>query len=132
MSIVNNTIIRPPVSIYDVRKILGNLSTDLGTLCVAPTINKWAKYKPVKHNGLGLLTDQQRKNVNYGITNIPVWTGNGALNKTVGGNTTKICDVVTSGFRLTHNNETGADVFEAIGTATFTHNNETGADSFVF
>lgn len=57
---------------------------------------------------------------------------NGALNKTVGGDTTKICDVVTSGFRITHNNETGADEFEAIGTATFTHNNETGADSFVF
>jgi hypothetical protein len=81
MSIVNNTIIRPPVSIYDVRKILGNQSVDLGTLCLGPTINKWAKYKPVKHNGVGLLTDQQRKNVNFGITNIPVWTGNGALNK---------------------------------------------------
>ena len=81
MSIVNNTIIRPPVSIYDVRKILGNLSVDLGTLCLGPTINKWAKYKPVKHNGLGLLTDQQRKLVNYGITNIPVWTGPGAMNK---------------------------------------------------
>ena len=81
MSIVNNTIIRPPVSIYDVRKILGNQSVDLGTLCLGPTINKWAKYKPVKHNGVGLLTDQQRKFVNYGITNIPVWTGPGALNK---------------------------------------------------
>lgn len=56
----------------------------------------------------------------------------GKLKKTINGTTTNVCDVVTSGFRLTHNNETGADVFEAIGTATFTHNDETGADSFVF
>lgn len=56
----------------------------------------------------------------------------GELRRTKNGTSAKVCDVVTSGFRLTHNNETGADVFEAIGTATFTHNDETGADSFVF
>lgn len=31
----------------DVRQVLGNSSTDLGTLCKASQINMWAKYKPV-------------------------------------------------------------------------------------
>lgn len=77
----NNGIISAPVSIYDVQMALATSECDLGSLCTHININMWAKYKPVKHNGLGLLTDQQRKLVNYGITNIPVWTGNGALNK---------------------------------------------------
>lgn len=57
---------------------------------------------------------------------------NGELKKTVGGSTSKICDVVTSGFRLTHNNTTGADQFEAIGSATLVHDTTTGADKFTF
>lgn len=41
-----NGIITSPVSIYDVQQALGNSSPDLGTLCKASQINKWAKYKP--------------------------------------------------------------------------------------
>lgn len=40
-------LITAPVSIQDVRTVLGNSSTDLGTLCKASQINMWAKYKPV-------------------------------------------------------------------------------------
>lgn len=81
MTVVNSVIIRPPVSFADVNKVLGASHTDLGLLCKDSHINMWAKYKPVKHSATGLLTDAQRKNVNYGIKNIPVWTGNGAVNK---------------------------------------------------
>ena len=81
MTVVNSVIIRPPVSIQDVRQVLGNSSTDLATLCVTGQINKWARYKPVRHSAAGVITEAQRKNVNYGINNIPVWTGNGAVNK---------------------------------------------------
>lgn len=66
------------------------------------------------------------------VSDVTYDSSTGKLKKTINGTTTNVCDVVASGFRLTHNNETGADVFEAIGTATFTHNDETGADSFVF
>lgn len=81
MTIVNSVIIRRPVSFADVNTVLGTSHTDLGLLCKDSHINMWAKYKPVKHSATGLLTDAQRKNVNYGIKNIPVWTGNGAVNK---------------------------------------------------
>ena len=57
---------------------------------------------------------------------------NGELKKTVGGSTSKICDVVTSGFRLTHNNTTGADQFEAIGSAQITEDDTNGYDEFTF
>ena len=40
-------VISAPVSVYDVQRALGNGSPDVGTLCKAATVNKWAKYKPV-------------------------------------------------------------------------------------
>lgn len=46
----NTQIISAPVSVYDVQRALGNGSTDVGTLCKASTVNKWAKYKPVGKN----------------------------------------------------------------------------------
>mgnify|MGYP000852152839 CR=1 FL=1 len=46
MSIING-IIQAPVSIADVRTVLGETSNDLGTLCKSEKINPWAKYKPV-------------------------------------------------------------------------------------
>ena len=41
-------------------------------------------------------------------------------------------DLTPSGFLITHNNTTGADQFEAIGSATVTHNSSTGADVFTY
>ena len=46
---VSNGKISAPVSIADVKSVLGNGSNDLGTLCQASQINKWAKYKPVRY-----------------------------------------------------------------------------------
>ena len=75
-------IIRPPVvTPEDIAAILGIAGTDLATLCQSDNINMWAKYKPIKHSAIGILTETQIRNANYGITNIPVWTGPGAINK---------------------------------------------------
>lgn len=41
-----------------------------------------------------------------------------------------IGDMTPSGFKITHNNTTGADQFEAIGSATLEHDDTTGADKF--
>ena len=41
-------IVTAPVSIYDVQRALGKSSPDLKTLAMSDTINKWAKFKPVK------------------------------------------------------------------------------------
>jgi hypothetical protein len=50
-------LITAPVSIQDVRQVLGNSSTDLGTLCKASQINMWAKYKPILYPKVGIMTD---------------------------------------------------------------------------
>ena len=69
MSVSNGKIVAP-VSIDDVKSILGESSNDLATLCKSTKINKWSKNKPIKHNCLFKPTEAQKKEVNYGISNI--------------------------------------------------------------
>lgn len=54
------------------------------------------------------------------------------LKKTVGGTTTKICDVVTSGFVPTFNQETGIMNLAPVGGATIAPNAETGLIAMTF
>lgn len=44
---VQNGKITPPISIEDVKSVLGETSNDLATLCKSTKINMWAKFKPV-------------------------------------------------------------------------------------
>ena len=39
--------ISQPVSIYDIQRALNSGNTDLGKLCTASTVNKWATFKPM-------------------------------------------------------------------------------------
>ena len=48
MSIVEGTIVKP-VSIEDVKKVLGVTENDLGKLCKSDKINMWCRYKPVPY-----------------------------------------------------------------------------------
>ena len=66
------------------------------------------------------------------VTNVSYNSSTGKLQQTKNGQTSDIVSVVNSGFKLTHNNTTGADQFEAIGTATLVHDTTTGADKFTF
>ena len=50
MSVSNGKIIAP-VSIEDVKTILGESSNDLATLCKSENINIWSKYKPISCKG---------------------------------------------------------------------------------
>lgn len=70
---VNNGKITPPISIDDVKSVLGEQSNDLATLCKSAKINKWSKNKPIKHNCLFKPTEAQKKEANYGISNIPYY-----------------------------------------------------------
>ena len=83
MTLINGTIVQAPVKQSDIQGALGISSSvnKWSQLCTHGNINKWAKYKPISYNTPANLTVAQRKSVNYGITNIPVWTGNGAVNK---------------------------------------------------
>ena len=70
---VNNGKITPPISIDDVKSVLGESSNDIATLCKSAKINKWSKNKPIKHNCLFKPTEAQKKEANYGISNIPYY-----------------------------------------------------------
>lgn len=76
----NGGIITSAVSIYDVQRALGTNECDLGSLCRHANIKTWAKFRPIEYKPstsvvLGVLTDAQRASVNYGINNIPIWSG---------------------------------------------------------
>ena len=70
---VSNGKITAPVSIDDVKSVLGESSNDLATLSKSENIKMWSKNKPIKHNCLFKPTDAQKKEVNYGISNIPYY-----------------------------------------------------------
>ena len=60
---VSSGIISAPVSISDIQSAIGVAGGgDLGTLCVASTINKWAKYKPVRSQVYDTVTGQWENN----------------------------------------------------------------------
>ena len=45
-------IVKAPVSIGDVQKVLNTDDKDIGKLCTNSTINMWSKHKPVDGGGL--------------------------------------------------------------------------------
>lgn len=73
MSIKNGNKIEAPVGAWEVSKVLGIRSGDVGTVCTSPRINPNAKFKPVNHPKIGILTDKERAEAQYGITKIPLF-----------------------------------------------------------
>lgn len=63
----NSKVITAPVDFGDIANALGMESLDLGTLCLADDINIWSKNKPIGHPEQGILTDQQKKEKNWGV-----------------------------------------------------------------
>lgn len=64
------------ISIGDIQQFFGNSRNDIGSLISNVTINKWAKYKPVRSAKLGILSDSDRKSVQQGLsTTIYTQTG---------------------------------------------------------
>ena len=53
-------LISPAVSIYDLQRAFGNSSPDLGTLCQASQINKFAKWKPFRNASIYFANDASR------------------------------------------------------------------------
>lgn len=66
MSLSNNKI-TAPVSIDDVKSILGESSNDVATLCKSSKINVWAKYKPTDYNAAFSDNWSKGKDGNYGL-----------------------------------------------------------------
>lgn len=65
----SNGIISKPIDLKaDIATVLGESSTDLGTLCKSGAINKFSKVKPIVYPSVTELTDAQRKSKRYGLT----------------------------------------------------------------
>lgn len=64
-----NNIITAPVDVQgDLAYLFGVGSGDLGTIITSASINKWAKYKPMYSTNLGVLTEQERYDAKYGLS----------------------------------------------------------------
>lgn len=61
MSVIQGSKIQRPVSVADVRQVLGASGNDVGTLCVNTNINKWARHKPVNFPSVGVLAEEDFK-----------------------------------------------------------------------
>lgn len=64
---LSNNKITAPVSIDDLKNLLGEDSGDLATLCTSPEINVWAKYKPTDFNAAFTDNWSKGKDGNYGL-----------------------------------------------------------------
>jgi hypothetical protein len=58
----------------DFSAVLGIAGTNLQNNNMSGVINKWAKFKPIPYEEVGILTDAQRASGNYGLINIPTWS----------------------------------------------------------
>lgn len=56
------------VSVADLQTVLSSNENDFGRLCVNDSIKMFAKYKPLRSNKLGMITEAERRELNYGIT----------------------------------------------------------------
>ena len=64
---LSNNKITAPVSVDDVKSLLGESSNDLATLCKSSKINVWAKYKPTDYNAAFTDNWSKGKDGNYGL-----------------------------------------------------------------
>ena len=63
-----STTITAPVDVYgDIAYVLNESTGDVATLCKSNNIVKWAKYKPVEANVVGILSYDQRLRSNHGF-----------------------------------------------------------------
>lgn len=101
----SNSIISAPVSIYDVQRALGSSSPDLGTLCKHASINKWAKYKPVRLPSVDTVTGQWSASLNAWLSSATWWKGDGLCGMSTDWATEFGNSLTTAGtfmYKLTH------------------------------
>ena len=56
------------ISVAMVKAELAAATNDVGRLCIHPNVNMWSKWKPVKHNSLTPITQNQLALINFGLT----------------------------------------------------------------
>lgn len=73
----SNGVVSAPVSIYDIRSAVSHSSGDLGTLIMNGSINKWAKYKPVRNPIINPMS-QWDSNNNRWLSSANWWKAGGS------------------------------------------------------
>lgn len=66
------------------------------------------------------------------VSDVTYDSATGELKKTINGTTTKVCDVVTSGFRMEYSSSTGIKSLTPVGGAVGAFNNSTGIKAITF
>lgn len=56
------------ISVAMVKAELGAATNVVGQLCIHPNINKWSRWKPVRHSSITPITQAQLASVNFGLT----------------------------------------------------------------
>ena len=62
------------ISVAMVKSELGAATNDVGRLCIHPNINKWSRWKPVRHSKVGVLTEGDLISANGGMDLIPIYS----------------------------------------------------------
>lgn len=55
------------ISVAMVKAELGAATNDVGQLCIHPNINKWSKWKPVRHSSVNPITEAQLEGTGCGL-----------------------------------------------------------------
>ncbi len=61
------------ISVAMVKAELGASTNDVGRLCIHPNVNKWSKWKPVRHRSLVPISQAQLEAVGFGIK-MPIYS----------------------------------------------------------
>ena len=73
----SNGIVNAPVTVYDIRNAVSHSSGDIGTLIGNGSINKWAKYKPVRNASINTVSGQWDYSNNKWLSSATWWKGSG-------------------------------------------------------
>ena len=80
----------------------------------------------------GLLASLKQKLESEMVSNVTYDSATGELKKTINGTTTKVCDVVTSGFKMEYSSSTGIKSLTPVGGAVGAFDNSTGIKAITF
>ena len=101
-SVANHTLIKDPENPYEVIRVIGGNKADVGYVCTRDTlINRWAKYKPVRLNGVIDTTSQLKANNTWKSSSelssvTPWWKGTQSSSVSYRSGTNSASGVVTS------------------------------------
>lgn len=100
------------ITLKDVgKRVMGDSSNppyNLESLCTSDNISMWAKWKPVNLDKIGAITDEERRQIGYGLKSADKFVSIGC-NGHLGTSESGILDWVKDSFRVYENNN-GKDV----------------------